>query len=105
MSTITLQEAQANLAELVHRLAPGEGVTITENERPVARLIVPLVGPTRPPRPRPPVTGVPKAGQYEGRLIVPDDFKEPLEELREYMEGGFCSTRTPCCGSSPTTGD
>jgi hypothetical protein len=39
-----------------------------------------------PPRPRPPITGVPKAGQYEGRLVVPDDFKEPLEELREYME-------------------
>ncbi len=37
MSTITLQEAQSTLAELVHRLAPGEGVTITENDRPVAQ--------------------------------------------------------------------
>ena len=27
-----------------------------------------------------------KAGQYEGRLVVPDDFKEPLDEMREYME-------------------
>ena len=26
-----------------------------------------------------------KAGQYEGRLVVPDDFKEPLEEIREPM--------------------
>ena len=41
MSTITLQEAQANLAERVHRLAPGEDVTITENDRPVARLVAP----------------------------------------------------------------
>ncbi len=86
METITLEEAQGALAELVHRLAPGEGVTITENNRPVARLMAPLVTPPGEPRPRPPVTGVPKAGQYEGRLIVPDDFKEPLEELREYME-------------------
>ena len=86
MSTITLQEAQSNLAELVHRLAPGEGVTITENDRPVARLAVPLIAPAHSPRPRPPVTGVPKAGSCEGRLVVPDDFKEPLEELREYME-------------------
>lgn len=39
MSTITLEEAQAALAELVHRLAPGEGVTITENDRPVAQLL------------------------------------------------------------------
>ena len=86
MSTIFLQEAQANLAELVHRLVPGEAVTITEDDRPVARLIpVPIVR-QRPPRPRPPVTGVPKAGQYEGRLVVPDDFKEPLDELRGPMQ-------------------
>jgi antitoxin (DNA-binding transcriptional repressor) of toxin-antitoxin stability system len=86
MSTITLQEAQSNLAELVHRLAPGEEVTITENDRPVARLIVPLIAPTLTPRPRPPVTGVPKAGRLKGQLLVPDDFDEPLEKLREYME-------------------
>ncbi len=86
MATITLEEAQAKLAELVHGLTPGEGVTITENDRPVARLVVPLVTFPGEPRPRPPVTGVPKAGQYEGRLVIPDDFDEPLEELREYME-------------------
>jgi prevent-host-death family protein len=86
MSTITLQEAQANLADLVHRLAPGESVTITEDDRPVARLISAPSVRQRPPRPRPPVTGVPKAGKYEGRLIVPPDFKEPLEEMREYLE-------------------
>lgn len=86
MSTITLQEAQARLAELVHHLAPGEGVTIMENDRPVARLIVPLVASQHPPRPRPPITGVPKAGSCAGLFVVPDNFKEPLEEMREYME-------------------
>ena len=40
---------------------------------------------TRAPRPRPPVTGVPKAGEYAGRLVVPDDFDEPLDDLSEYM--------------------
>jgi hypothetical protein len=34
---------------------------------------------------RPPVTGVPKAGNCEGLFVVPDDFKEGLEEMREYM--------------------
>ncbi len=82
MSTISLQEAQARLAELVHRLVPGEDVTITENDRPVAR----LVASARPVRERPPITGVPKAGNCEGLFEVPDNFKEPLEELREYME-------------------
>jgi prevent-host-death family protein len=86
VSTITLHDAQARLADLIHGLSPGEVLTITENDRPVARLIpVPLVQ-QRPPRPRPPVTGVPKAGSCEGLFVVPDDFKDPLEEMREYME-------------------
>ena len=40
----------------------------------------------RQPRPRPPVTGVPTLGLYEGRLVVPDNFEEPLDDLREYVE-------------------
>lgn len=82
MTTITLPEAQSQLADLIHRLAPGDVVTITENDRPVARLIPFIAIPTQSPRPRPPITGVPKAGRYEGQFIVPDDFKE----MREYME-------------------
>jgi antitoxin (DNA-binding transcriptional repressor) of toxin-antitoxin stability system len=85
MTTISLNEAQSSLAELIHRLAPGEVVTITENDRPVAQIVPFPAIRTRPPRPRPPVTGVPRAGTVPG-LVVPDDFKAPLEELREYME-------------------
>ncbi len=86
MKTIALNEAQRSLADLIHCLAPGEVVTIIENSRPVAQIVqFPTIA-TRPPRPRPPVTGIPKVGQYEGRLVVPEDFDEPLEELREYME-------------------
>ncbi len=83
MAAITLQEAQTSLADLIRRLAPGERITITENGRPVAQLVVPCLFSQRPPRP--PITGVPRAGTVPG-LIVPDDFKAPLEELREYME-------------------
>jgi antitoxin (DNA-binding transcriptional repressor) of toxin-antitoxin stability system len=86
MNTITLHDAQVRLADLIHGLSPGEVLTITENDRPVARLVpVPLV-PQRLARLRPPVTGVPKAGSCEGLFVVPDDFKEPVEEMREYME-------------------
>jgi antitoxin (DNA-binding transcriptional repressor) of toxin-antitoxin stability system len=86
MNIITLHDAQARLADLVHSLAPGQVLTITENDLPIAQLMpVPVIR-RRPPRPRPPVTGVPKAGRYEGRLVVTDDFKEPPEEMREYME-------------------
>ncbi|HUG67372.1 MAG TPA: type II toxin-antitoxin system prevent-host-death family antitoxin [Pirellulaceae bacterium] len=38
MATFTIQEAQAQLADLIHRLTPGEEVVITENNQPVAKL-------------------------------------------------------------------
>src|SRR5271157_2409296 len=38
MPTVTIQEAQARLSDLIHRLAPGDEVVITENDEPVAKL-------------------------------------------------------------------
>jgi prevent-host-death family protein len=38
-ATITVEEAQAKLKELIHQLAPGEEVVITENQQPVAKLV------------------------------------------------------------------
>jgi antitoxin (DNA-binding transcriptional repressor) of toxin-antitoxin stability system len=32
MTTVSIQEAQAELSELIHQLSPGEEVVITENE-------------------------------------------------------------------------
>jgi prevent-host-death family protein len=40
MTTITIQEAQAKLLELIHRMSPGDEVLITENNEPVARLSI-----------------------------------------------------------------
>lgn len=85
MATVTIQEAQAKLLDLIHQLTPGDVVMITENDRPVAQIVPFTAVRTRPPRPRPPVTGVPRSGTVPG-LVVPDDFKAPLDELREYME-------------------
>jgi prevent-host-death family protein len=56
MNNIPLHEAQASLADLVHNLAAGQRVTITENDRPVAWLIPAPIIRQRPPRPRPPVS-------------------------------------------------
>ncbi len=39
MSTVTLEEAQANLAELIDDLAPGEEVVIVRNAVPVVKLV------------------------------------------------------------------
>jgi antitoxin (DNA-binding transcriptional repressor) of toxin-antitoxin stability system len=38
MATVTIEEAQATLLELIHQLPPGEEVVITENNQPVAKL-------------------------------------------------------------------
>jgi len=36
---ITIEEAQANLKNLIHQLAPGETLIITENHQPIAKLV------------------------------------------------------------------
>ena len=41
MTTVTLQEAQAKLPELVHNLTPDHELVITENDQPVAKLVAP----------------------------------------------------------------
>jgi len=74
--SVTLDEAQAHLKELIHRLAPGDEIIITENQQTVATLKS-SPSPTRKPR-------VP--GNCKGMitLLVEDD--EHLEGFKEYME-------------------
>ncbi len=50
MATVSIQEAQANLSELIHRLTPEEEVVITEDDQPVARLLA-AAGAPRPTAP------------------------------------------------------
>jgi antitoxin (DNA-binding transcriptional repressor) of toxin-antitoxin stability system len=78
MATISLQEAQSRLSELIHRLAPGDEVLITENDQPVARLVAPESQPPRKAR-------VP--GTLRGSVIsMAPDFDAPLEDFEEYMK-------------------
>jgi prevent-host-death family protein len=77
--TVTVQQAQANLKELIHQLAPGEEVVITENQQPVAKLVSEAAKLARPPRPGP--------GLCRGMITyMAPDFDAPLEDMREYME-------------------
>jgi antitoxin (DNA-binding transcriptional repressor) of toxin-antitoxin stability system len=75
---VTVAEAQARLPDLLAVAAGGEEVEICAADGRTFRLAAT--------RPRPTVTGTPKAGRLKGQLVVPADFDEPLEELREYME-------------------
>ena len=52
-TTVTMEEAQAKLKELIHQLAPGVEIVITENQQPVARLVSEQPKPAKPPRPGP----------------------------------------------------
>ena len=38
MPTVTIEQAQTHLPELIDQLQPGEALVITRNEKPVARL-------------------------------------------------------------------
>jgi prevent-host-death family protein len=78
MSTITLEDAQARLSELIDRLQPGEEVVITRDEKPVARLI----GAPKPEeQPRRPL------GFMKGSVLyIAPDFDAPLDDFKEYME-------------------
>ena len=76
MSTVTIEEAQAKLSDLIHKLTPDEEVVITENNQPVARLIA-----TTPGRPKR------KLGTLKGTVLyMAPDFDAPLEDFKEYME-------------------
>jgi prevent-host-death family protein len=75
MSTITIQEAQDRLSELIHRLTPGQEVVITENDQPVARLVA-AAPPERRPR---------KFGALKGTVVSMEHFDDPLEDFEDYM--------------------
>lgn len=75
--TVTLEEAQSHLAELIARLGPGEDIVITCDEKPVARLVA-----EKPASMQPRVPGSAKAMI----AYMADDFDAPLVDFKEYME-------------------
>jgi antitoxin (DNA-binding transcriptional repressor) of toxin-antitoxin stability system len=76
MSTISIQEAQSRLVEIIHGLTPGDEVVITENDQPVARLVLTSNG--TPTKPR-------QLGTMKGTVLSMEHFDDPLEEFEEYM--------------------
>lgn len=68
-TTVTLEEAQAHLPELIDKLTPGEEVVIIRNEQPIARLV------SEAPRVRKPR----QPGSAKGKILyMADDFDAPL---------------------------
>jgi antitoxin (DNA-binding transcriptional repressor) of toxin-antitoxin stability system len=75
-ATISVEEAQAHLKELIGNLAPGEELVITENQRPVAKIIGHAVPARKTRRP----------GSAKGKLIILQEDDEHLDDFEEYIE-------------------
>ena len=78
MPTVSLQDAQSHLAELIHGLRFEEELVITENEQPIAKLNAVVGPPDHTPR---------KSGTLRGTVLyMADDFNAPMDDFKEYME-------------------
>lgn len=74
MQTVTVQEAQSHLGEIIDKLTPGEEIVIIRGSQPVARLVGESTA-----RPRP----VP--GRCKGMLTIVAEDNEHLTDWSEYM--------------------
>ena len=76
MNTVTIEEAQAKLPELIEHLQAGEEMTITDQGKPLARVK------------KTERTSWPcQAGTAKDKILwIAPDFDAPLEEFKEYME-------------------
>ena len=78
MQTITLQEAQSHLAEIIDTLPPDEEVVITRDDKPVATIRAISPSTPRPPR---------QLGTLRGSVLhMAPDFDAIPEGFEEYVE-------------------
>jgi len=73
--TITIQDAQAHLTEVIADLVPGEEMLITQNGKPVAKLIAQGDQPRQARQP----------GSAKGKLTIHSEENDYLEDFKEYM--------------------
>jgi prevent-host-death family protein len=68
-------EAKTNLSRLLRQTRAGKSFIITQRGKPVAEL-----------KPAPVKRGKAGRGDMKGKIWVADDFCEPIEEMKKYME-------------------
>ncbi len=77
MTTVTIEEAQAKLKELIHQMTPGDVLFITENQQTVAKLVS---------EPGPKPRSRPAPGLGKGMIThIAADFDAPLDDMKDYM--------------------
>jgi antitoxin (DNA-binding transcriptional repressor) of toxin-antitoxin stability system len=75
LTSITIEEAQASLKDLIHKLNPGQELIITENEKPIAKLIS---EPQKSQQRHGP-------GLCKGMITIIADDEDHLKDFEEYM--------------------
>jgi antitoxin (DNA-binding transcriptional repressor) of toxin-antitoxin stability system len=75
LPTMSTEEVQATLPEIIQKLGPGEEVIITRDDQPVAKLVS-LSKLAR---------QSPKFGSAKGMLIIHAEDDEHLKDFKEYM--------------------
>jgi antitoxin (DNA-binding transcriptional repressor) of toxin-antitoxin stability system len=75
LTSITIEEAQASLKDLIHKLNPGQELIITENEQPIAKLISEPKKSQQRPGP----------GLCKGMITIIADDEDHLKDFEEYM--------------------
>jgi antitoxin (DNA-binding transcriptional repressor) of toxin-antitoxin stability system len=76
MSSVSIEEAQATLPQLIEGLTPGEEVVITKNGQPCAQV-----------KKAARTTWPCRAGSYrKAEFWMATDFDAPLEDFKDYME-------------------
>ncbi len=73
--TVTIEEAQSHLRELISGLTPGDELGITENQQVLAKLFV-LEVPSRKPR---------RPGSAKGKLTILSEDDDHLSDFADYM--------------------
>lgn len=70
---ISIEDASAQLGGLIRDLGPHDEIVLTENDKPVARIV-----PDSSPKKRTP-------GVWKGMLTIVSEDDEHLEDFRDYM--------------------
>lgn len=76
MPTVTIEEAQAKLPELIDQLLPGEEMLITRDHCTVARLVVEVPATLQQRQP----------GSAKGQLVILVEDNEHLEDFEDHLE-------------------
>jgi antitoxin (DNA-binding transcriptional repressor) of toxin-antitoxin stability system len=75
MTSLTIEEAQSKLRDVIDSLKPGEAVQILRNRQPVATLVRATIGPRKQRQP----------GNCAGMLTVVTEDDEHLADFGDYM--------------------